>query len=952
MKKNNTQFLQWAGPVCLLFIMILLTGCHDSDNGASPTPVPTPAGSAQIAPSVNPVFDSVEEVATSESAAGPYSENPDATYDTMTNTVSLADGVVPAGGLYVRVTGPATITGETSSYTVYTFVVSNTAEISANELTSIAVGLVAEGLADNFIEAIAIVAEALIGLEAPSITAFALASEPDPALTTAMMALSNQFKNSGFIPGTTNAEETSALIGQCIDLGGRAWDNMNKINAGGTGMLPAAEPEKDYQRCKACHGWDQLGTDGGYARRSRKESRPNAGNGDPNTVSRNISSGPITLDMVLHAGTGRSWAEGSAVFDSTDPWGPGAQKGNEHPDLSQSGINGSEAPSAEQALCLTVFLNYPEARANQVFAMVNPNSAAGDPVPEWCTSSQCVEYTLVSTADAERGEAWYNAADGGNCLTCHGQPEDEVGPIAPGPAGGLLAFLRQDGKYSEFRHKVQWGEAGSELMTRENMNNPTAAQVADVLAYLQGKIEAPADLTGIELGARAWDNMSNMNAGGTGMLPLAEPEKDYQRCKACHGWDQLGTDGGYARRSRKNTRPNAGFGDPDMNMVSRNVSNDPVFGAIGAVSEAMVLHAGTGRSWSEGSAIFDSTDPWGTGAQKGNEHPDLSLGGANGSDVPSAEQIAGLTQFLNYPDARMNVVFAAINPDPDTVPDWCTSSQCTDYTVVSTADAARGEAWYNDSAGGNCVSCHGAPEDAEGPIADGPAGGLLVFLRQDGKYSEFRHKVQWGESGNDVMTRANMNDPTGAQVADVLAFLAARIQSQVNGVPFANDDSATASQDTALDIDVLANDSDPNNGTLTVVAYDSTGDNGGTVACTGAGICTYTPPASFTGIDTFTYTVSNGENQATATVTVTVSGPQGDPAAGQARFQAECGTCHSAGSFDMTIALGGNELGGRGAELVASGKLINNLVETDQGMEGIELSNQEILDMAAFLDSL
>jgi len=272
---------------------------------------------------------------------------------------------------------------------------------------------------------------------------------------------------------------------------------------------------------------------------------------------------------------------------------------------------------------------------------------------------------------------------------------------------GLLAFLRQDGKYSEFRHKVQWGESGGGLMARENMNDPTAADVADVLAYLQGQIQEVADMESIALGGLAYDNWIKLNAGGTGVLPVAEPNGDYVRCKACHGWDALGTDGGYARRSRKDTRPNAGYQDP--NTISRNFS-----GVV--VAADMILHAGTGRSWAEGSAIFDGTDPaWGTGAQTGNEHPDLSPGGVNGTEVPSDTQITALVNFLNYPGARIDAVFSAVDPNPASVPAWCTSTQCTDYTVVATADATRGDTWYHDPSGGNCVTCHGEPEDAVGP---------------------------------------------------------------------------------------------------------------------------------------------------------------------------------------------------------------------------------------------
>ena len=49
----------------------------------------------------------------------------------------------------------------------------------------------------------------------------------------------------------------------CIALGGLAYDSWHKTDAGGSG-LPQDEPDNDYTRCKACHGWDQQGTEGGY----------------------------------------------------------------------------------------------------------------------------------------------------------------------------------------------------------------------------------------------------------------------------------------------------------------------------------------------------------------------------------------------------------------------------------------------------------------------------------------------------------------------------------------------------------------------------------------------------------------------------------------------------------------------------------------------------------------
>ncbi|HSR44476.1 MAG TPA: immunoglobulin-like domain-containing protein [Acidimicrobiia bacterium] len=92
-----------------------------------------------------------------------------------------------------------------------------------------------------------------------------------------------------------------------------------------------------------------------------------------------------------------------------------------------------------------------------------------------------------------------------------------------------------------------------------------------------------------------------------------------------------------------------------------------------------------------------------------------------------------------------------------------------------------------------------------------------------------------------------------------------------NNPPVAVDDADGTLADAAVVVDVLANDSDPDSDPLTVDSVTQ-GANG-TVVNNGTNV-TYTPNASWTGIDTFTYTVSDGNGGLdTATVTVTVSGP-------------------------------------------------------------------------------
>ncbi|WP_405198558.1 tandem-95 repeat protein [Christiangramia sp. LLG6405-1] len=90
----------------------------------------------------------------------------------------------------------------------------------------------------------------------------------------------------------------------------------------------------------------------------------------------------------------------------------------------------------------------------------------------------------------------------------------------------------------------------------------------------------------------------------------------------------------------------------------------------------------------------------------------------------------------------------------------------------------------------------------------------------------------------------------------------------VNDGILAVDDSATTAEDTAVSIDVLDNDSDPDGDTISI--NDFTQPANGTVTLVD-GELVYTPNTDFTGTDTFEYTITDGDQTDTATVTVTVT---------------------------------------------------------------------------------
>ena len=110
--------------------------------------------------------------------------------------------------------------------------------------------------------------------------------------------------------------------------------------------------------------------------------------------------------------------------------------------------------------------------------------------------------------------------------------------------------------------------------------------------------------------------------------------------------------------------------------------------------------------------------------------------------------------------------------------------------------------------------------------------------------------------------------------------------TNVNDAPVAVNDTAMVNEDsTANVINVLANDTDPDNLTgpanagLTVVAVGTASH--GQVSLIG-GAVTYTPAANYDGPDSFTYTISDGSSSDTATVTIMVKLVKASPTVGSA----------------------------------------------------------------------
>ncbi|MCB1718875.1 MAG: tandem-95 repeat protein, partial [Candidatus Competibacteraceae bacterium] len=142
-----------------------------------------------------------------------------------------------------------------------------------------------------------------------------------------------------------------------------------------------------------------------------------------------------------------------------------------------------------------------------------------------------------------------------------------------------------------------------------------------------------------------------------------------------------------------------------------------------------------------------------------------------------------------------------------------------------------------------------------------------------------------GFSGNDSF-EYSVTDPHGNSASATVSVTVFDDTDTVNDPPTANPDSDTTAQDTPVLIDVLFNDSDPEGDVLSLSAVDAVSAAGGTVTINDNGtpndpsddFVEYTPAPGYTGIDTFSYTINDGNgNSVTVIVTVRVIDPVLDP---------------------------------------------------------------------------
>ena len=142
-----------------------------------------------------------------------------------------------------------------------------------------------------------------------------------------------------------------------------------------------------------------------------------------------------------------------------------------------------------------------------------------------------------------------------------------------------------------------------------------------------------------------------------------------------------------------------------------------------------------------------------------------------------------------------------------------------------------------------------------------PANGQ-VTINNDGTVTYVSNA---GYEGSDSFTYTISDSDGGESTATVSVTVLSP-----NNAPVANDDAYFTTMNNPVTINPLDNDSDPDGDVLTLVSVNTDGSLGTVIDINADGTITYVPPADWCGLDSFTYTISDGRVEVTATVTIEV----------------------------------------------------------------------------------
>ncbi|OFY49761.1 MAG: hypothetical protein A2W85_07845 [Bacteroidetes bacterium GWF2_41_31] len=316
-----------------------------------------------------------------------------------------------------------------------------------------------------------------------------------------------------------------------LTKGGIMYDKFWSTEAGfnqSDPNLATFNASGDFFRCKQCHAWDGLGSEGSYINRGPKSSRAS------------VSS--LNLYQMAQTKTPKELFD--AMKATTDRRDISYDLSTYNPETNKT--EGDKMPNLNQILTdaqIWDLVKFMKEGMFDVSQLYNATYTGTYPTGSATFSNVGLD------GDAVAGNTYYTA----NCVSCHGV--DGTNLLMEEKTLG--AFLRS--KPNEVQHKVHYGQLGSEMtgqfdITITEMKNLYKA-CADTEAFPDEVPPVGAGSLGGIMYDKFWSVESGFDQNNAHLATLAA-SGDFFRCKQCHGWDGLGNAGAYISRGPKTTRPN------------------------------------------------------------------------------------------------------------------------------------------------------------------------------------------------------------------------------------------------------------------------------------------------------------------------------------------------------------------------------------------------------------
>lgn len=254
----------------------------------------------------------------------------------------------------------------------------------------------------------------------------------------------------------------------------------------------------------------------------------------------------------------------------------------------------------------------------------------------------------------------------------------------------------------------------------------------------------------------------------------------------------------------------------------------------------------------------------------------LEGGSSTGSTGGTLANNISVDNGLNSPRTRGNIRVDANSISGTTI----------NFDIVFLNSAGTQIVWGNNSYSSLSVFRAATGQEARGIQADPQWQDVVARnfrLRPTSPAIDSANSSVSGQAATDLDGNNRLDDPntpdTGSGIRSYDDRGAFEYQFVANGIPDAAADVGSTNEDDAVTIDILANDSDPDDDPLTPSLASL--PSRGAAVITPANAIRYTPERDFNGIDSLTYSISDGKGGVdTAEVSLTVTPVNDNPEAG------------------------------------------------------------------------